>query len=60
MAADAALKRIKPSDITSTARAASIKPIRRVITLMPVLPRTRAIGCASKKHSAVAKAMTTP
>lgn len=49
-----------PSAITSTARAARIRPMSRVITLMPVLPSTRAIGSASAKHTAVAKAMTTP
>ena len=31
--------------------------MRRVITLMPVLPSTRAIGSASAKHTAVASAM---
>ena len=51
---------ISPSDITSTASAARIKPIRRVMTLIPVLPKPRAIGRASEKHSAVASAMTTP
>ena len=49
-----------PSAITSTASAARISPIRRVITLMPVLPSTRAMGSASAKHTAVARAMTTP
>jgi hypothetical protein len=43
-----------PSAITSTARAARIRPMSRVITLMPVLPSTRAIGSASEKHTAVA------
>lgn len=50
----------KPSAITSTASAASIRPIRRVITLMPVLPSTRAMGSARAKHSAVARPITTP
>ena len=49
-----------PSAITSTARAAKIRPIRRVITLMPVLPSTRAIGAARAKHRAVARPITTP
>jgi len=30
------------------------------MTLMPVRPSTRAMGPANEKHSAVAKAMTTP
>ncbi len=49
-----------PSDITSTASAAKISPIRRVITLMPVLPSTRAIGCAAAKHRTVASATIRP
>ena len=51
---------LRPSAISSTASAARIKPISRVITLMPVLPSARAIGPASEKHSAVASATTTP
>ena len=51
---------IKPSDITSTANAAKIKPMSRVMTLMPVLPSTRAMGCAKVKANAVARAITKP
>ena len=46
--------------IISTASAERIRPIRRVITLMPVLPRKRAIGSAAMKQSAAAAAMMTP
>ena len=51
---------ISPVAITSTASAASIKPMSRVMTLMPVWPRKREIGSASVKHTAVASAITTP
>ena len=46
--------------ITSTDSAARIRPMSRVITLMPVWPRKRAIGLASAKHTVVASAITTP
>ena len=49
-----------PSDITSTASAAKISPINRVITLIPVLPKNRAIGWAAAKHNTVARATTRP
>jgi hypothetical protein len=49
-----------PAAITSTDSAARIRPINRVITLMPVWPIRRAIGLAREKHSAVASAITTP
>lgn len=49
-----------PPAITSTARAARIRPMSRVITLMPVLPSTRAIGSASEKQTITTSATTTP
>ncbi len=49
-----------PSDITSTASAARSRPIRRVITLMPVLPINRAIRPDRLNATQIASAMTTP
>jgi hypothetical protein len=49
-----------PAAITSTDSAARINPISRVMTLMPVWPMSRAMGLASEKHTAVARAITTP
>ena len=51
---------IRPPAITSMASAAKIRPMSRVITLMPVLPSTRAIGWASEKQTMMAAATTTP
>ena len=50
----------RPSDITSTASAASSRPISRVMTLMPVRPTTRAMRPARPKAIQIASAMTTP
>ena len=50
----------RPSDITSTARAASSRPISRVMTLMPVRPTTRAMRPARPNAIQIASAMTTP
>ena len=49
-----------PSAITSTASAASSRPIRRVITLMPVLPSTRAMVPDRLKQAQTASPITTP
>lgn len=51
---------IRPSDITSTASAARIRPISRVITLMPVLPSTLAMRPDMLKASQTARPITTP
>ena len=40
--------------------AVKIKPIKRVMMLMPVFPKNFAMGCASEKQSAVANPITTP
>src|SRR5205085_2408890 len=50
----------RPSDITSTARAASRMPMSRVMTLMPVLPSTRAIRPDRLNASQTDRPMTTP
>jgi hypothetical protein len=51
---------ISPSDMISTATAARIRPISRVITLMPTLPIMRAMLPASEKQTKVATPTTTP
>src|SRR6478672_2493437 len=50
----------RPSDITSTARAASRMPISRVMTLMPVRPSTRAIRGERLNASQTDRPITTP
>ena len=49
-----------PSDITSTASAARSRPMRRVITLMPVFPSTLAMRPDRLKATHTDRPMTTP
>src|SRR6185503_19405152 len=51
---------VSPSDSSSTAIAARISPIRRVITLMPVRPRSLAMRPAAENAAKVAAPITTP
>ena len=50
----------RPSDNSSTAIAARISPISRVITLMPVRPSSLAMRPAAENAAKVATPMTTP
>ena len=51
---------VRPSAMISTASAARINPISRVITSMPVLPRRRAMRTAAPNARYVATPTTTP
>lgn len=50
----------RPSDMTSTAMAARMRPIRRVMTLIPVWPMNFPIRPAAESASHVARPMTRP
>jgi RNA polymerase sigma factor (sigma-70 family) len=51
---------VRPSAMTSTAIAARIRPISRVMTLMPVLPSTREILSAALNASQTVSPITMP